>query len=325
MTASRLNDDTVHAALELANRAPSVSTSQSWRWRVGAHSVHLYTEISRQLPPTDPDGRAKMISCGAALHHCVTAFAALGWRAIVHRFPNPAEPDHLAAVELHRAAPSATDVALAGAIHRRRTDRRPFTDSAVGLDDVAVMGARAARLGVTLRRLEPAMDFSAALAQAVWTHLDDPGYLQELTACSGRHASDEGNPARSALSPDPAAALPGRLFAGPALMTPTGPRNGMGNGVLMVLGTGADDAVARLRAGEATSAVLLTATARGLASCLIPEPLEAAETRRGVQELAFENNQIPQMLLRAGWAHQARVARPQSATAGDVAIASAEQ
>jgi hypothetical protein len=69
----------------------------------------------------------------------------------------------------------------------------------------------------------------------------------------------------------------------------------------MALGTAADDAVARMRAGVATSAVLLTATAQGMASCLISEPLEVLETREGLREWAFDSREYPQMLVRVGW------------------------
>ena len=46
------------------------------------------------------------------------------------------------------------------------------------------------------------------------------------------------------------------------------------NAVVLALGTGRDDRLAQLRAGEATSFVLLTATSMGLASCPVTEPLE---------------------------------------------------
>ena len=57
-----------------------------------------------------------MLSCGAALNHCVVALAALGWRCKIHRFPNTAEPDHLAVIELRRHPATEADVALAAAI-----------------------------------------------------------------------------------------------------------------------------------------------------------------------------------------------------------------
>jgi hypothetical protein len=72
--------------------------------------------------------------------------------------------------------------------------------------------------------------------------------------------------------------------------------------VVVALGTAEDDALSRLRAGEATSLVLLSATAQGLASCPITEPLEIAETRAAVQADVFGTAGYPQMLLRIGWA-----------------------
>jgi nitroreductase len=294
--------DTVCAALTLANRAPSLHNSQPWHWRVGPSSLHLYAQSSVSLPRADPDGRELMLSCGAALHHCTIALAALGWRAVIHRFPDPAQPGHLASLELRRERAVEVDIALAAAIPRRRTDRRYYSGWPVALGDIALMGARAARLGVTMRRLETNTEFRALLAQAVWTHVTDDEYLSELTTWSGRHASETGVPAHNTPESDPAAAVPGRLFAGTALAQPAGVTSAGDNGVVLALGTADDDSSARLRAGEATSAVLLTATAKGLASCPVSEVLEVADTRDRLRRCAFCDCQVPQMLIRVGWA-----------------------
>ena len=72
--------------------------------------------------------------------------------------------------------------------------------------------------------------------------------------------------------------------------------------MVLGLGTEEDDGLARLRAGEATSVVLLTATALGLASCPVTEPLEIAETRASVRADVFGDRHFPQMLVRVGWA-----------------------
>ena len=68
---------TIRTVLALASRAPSVHNTQPWRWLVGAESLHLYADAERQLPNTDPDGRDLIVSCGAALNHCVVALALL--------------------------------------------------------------------------------------------------------------------------------------------------------------------------------------------------------------------------------------------------------
>jgi hypothetical protein len=293
---------TARTALALATRAPSVHNVQPWEWRVGDQSLHLYANPELHLVHTDPDGRDMMVSCGAALNHCVVALAALGWQSRVHRFPNAAEPLHLASIQVHRCKPSDVDVALAAAIPRRRTDRRYFNEWPVSHGDVSLMGARAARMGVTLRRVEPSTDLRAALAQAVWQHVTDREYLDELTVWSGRYASSAGVPARNTPESSPDSPVPGRLFAGTALAQPSEASPGDDHGVLLALGTKDDDDLARLRAGEATSLVLLTATGLGLASSPITEPLEIGTTREAVRADAFDDEDYPQMLLRVGWA-----------------------
>lgn len=294
--------ETIHSALMLAIRAPSVHNSQPWLWKVGDRSLHLFADRDRHLPQTDPDSRDLMLSCGAALNHCVVALAALGWAAKIHRFPNPDDPDHLASIELRRQLPVEVDVALAAAIPRRRTDRRHYSEWPVAQGDLATMAARAARMGVMLRRVEDLASLKTIVAEAAWRHAADHDYETEMATWSGRYASTAGVPARSTPTPDSSASFPARWFAGPILAQPSDVDPAQDNAVVVALGTGADDDISRLRAGEATSMVLLTATALGLASCPVTEPLEIAETREAVRSDVLGNDGYPQMLLRIGWA-----------------------
>jgi nitroreductase len=281
------NKGTIQTALSLAVRAPSIHNSQPWRWRVGPQSLSLYADRARQLPNTDPDGRDLLLSCGASLNHCVVGLAALGWHAKIHRFPGPGDPELLATVELQPHAATDVDVALAAAIPRRRTDRRHYSSWPVSRGDLALMGARAARAGVTLRRVDALTDLAAMVTQASRDHATDYEYLSELATWSGRYDSKAGVPARNTPTFDPAAPLPGRVFAGPALAHPTEAPAADDEAVVVALGT---------------SVVLLTATALGLASCPITEPLEVAEIRDSLRESVFPTGGFPQILLRIGWA-----------------------
>ena len=292
---------TVRTVLALAARAPSVHNTQPWRWRVDAESLHLYADASRQLPNTDPDGRDLILSCGAALHHCVVALAAVGWRSKVTRLPNPADPNHLAAIELSPYPADSADIALAAAIPRRRTDRRHYSSWAVPVGDIGLMAARAARNGVTLCKVEDLDKLHKIVAQSVWDHMNHD-YLAELATWSGRYAAVAGVPARSTPVSDPTATIPGRFFAGPALPMAPESSSADDSAVVIALGTRTDDRLAQLRAGEATSAVLLSATSMGLASCPVTEPLEIAATREMVRSDVFGGGDYPQMLLRVGWA-----------------------
>jgi nitroreductase len=79
--------------------------------------------------------------------------------------------------------------------------------------------------------------------------------------------------------------------------------SGDDGGVVVALGTSMDDEMAHLRAGEATSVVLLTATALGLASCPVIVPLADATMRELLRERVFDvDGAVPQMLVRIGWA-----------------------
>jgi nitroreductase len=296
------DNETIRAALSLATRAPSVHNSQPWRWGVGPHSLHLFADYDRRLPNTDPDNRDLLLSCGASLNHCVVGLAALGWQTKIHRFPDPGDDEHLAAIELQRRTPADVDVALAAAIPRRRTDRRHYSSWPVPLGDIALMGARAARAGVRLRRVEPLTDISNLVAQAARQHATDYEYLSELATWSGRYGSKAGVAARNTPESDATAALPGRVFAGTALAQPPDAGPADDNAIVVALGTSSDDQIACLRAGEAASLVLLTATALGLASCPITEPLEVAQTREAARATIFGAGDYPQILLRVGWA-----------------------
>lgn len=302
MSAQFPDRKTIRAALMLSGRAPSVHNSQPWQWRVGARSVHLYANADLQLPHADPDARDLMLSCGAALNHCQVAFAALGWQSKVHRLPNPEEPQHLAVVELHRYPATEMDISMAAAIPRRRTDRRIYSSWSVPQREVALMGARAARAGVMLRRVDALTNLKNQVAEAAWRHNSDPDYLTELTTWSGRYGSLAGVPARNTPESDPRAALPGRSFAGAVLAQPVGASPADDGAAVIALGTATDDRLSQLRAGEATSLVLLAATAAGLASCPITEPLEIPDIRAAVRADVFGADGHPQMLLRIGWA-----------------------
>lgn len=300
----------IETILTLATRAPSIDNTQPWRWRVDRTSLHLYTDPGMQLPNTDPDGRDLILSCGAALHHCVVALAAMGWRADVHRLPDPADPDHLAAIEVSPHSSDRAEIVLAEAIPRRRTDRRTYSARPVAATEIAAMAAVAARMGVTLRVVDARESLHDIVKRAALSHATDRDYLVELATWSGRYGSRAGVPARNIPEHDCGAPIPGRIFAGPGLAQPPGTSPAEDNAVILVLGSEADDRLAQLRAGEATSALLLTATAMGLASCPITEPLEIPDTRDAVRDDVWGAQGYPQMLLRVGWAADSAAALP---------------
>ncbi|MRH87607.1 NAD(P)H nitroreductase [Nocardia sp. SYP-A9097] len=301
MSRTHPDPETVRAALTLAVRAPSVHNSQPWSWRVGDSTVQLYADCGRRLPHTDPDSRELVLSCGAALHHLRVALRAFGWETVVHRFPNPADPRHLAAVELRHAVPDPESVRLARAISTRRSDRRRFTSWEVPSAQVAKVMAAGKAPGVAVHEVEATGErtrLSRIFAQAADEHAHDPGYLAELSEWSGHHAQSYGVPARNAVaSTDPRV----RPFGDPrlpeAIVHDTDEASRM-----LVLATSSNDLMGWLRAGEAASAVLLSATAFGLATCPLTEPLELPRLREKIRADILGGFGHPQLMIRMGWA-----------------------
>ena len=294
--------EVVRGVLTLATQAPSIHNTQPWRWRVGPDSLNLFADPSRHLVRADPDRRGLLISCGATLHHCTVALAAMGWNSKVHRLPDPSDPDHLAAITMSPQPPGELDAQLARAIGSRRTDRRTYSSWPVPWGNIALMGARAARAGVMLRQIERLPRLNAIIAEAASTHSHDPYYVSELSAWSGRRGSAAGVPAQNTPAPQPGAPVGARVFASPELSQPDASKAAEDKGVFVALGTHLDDDLARLRAGEATSLVLLSATALGMATCPVTEPLEIPSTREAVRADVFGTSGYPQMLMRFGWA-----------------------
>ncbi|WP_033439308.1 Acg family FMN-binding oxidoreductase [Saccharothrix sp. NRRL B-16314] len=306
MDRSRPDEETITAAVALACRAPSVHNTQPWRWRVGDRSVHLYADPSRQLPATDPLGADLLLSCGAALHHLRVALAALGWRAVVHRLPNPAEPEHLAAVEFARREPTDADVAMATAIPHRRTDRRRFSSWELPrpvLDRLAERAVEEGAIAHEVTGTRDLFDIASAIRAAAAVQDADPVYRAEVRWWSGGHAAVDGVPAANAPSGAPRHGdVRLREFPGGVLLDEQADESADDGASLLLLATSSDDRLSVLRAGEAMSAVLLEATAAGLATSPLSQPLEVAETRDRLRVEVLDGISCPQILLRVGWA-----------------------
>jgi nitroreductase len=300
----------LRTAVERALRAPSVHNTQPWSWRITDDAVELHADWGRNLVATDPARRDLVLSCGAALHHLLVALAARGVEAQVDRLPDPEDEGHLATVRIRPGAGLLADPTLALAIDRRHTDRRRMSHRPVPPEHLEVLAEQARRAGALLvpvahgamrHRLDAALTDAAGRQQWV------PGYVTELELWTRRYAG-----ARDGVPPENIAAAPVgtdtitplRGFPRGRLSQP-GQQPGRGStpdaSELLVVGTPGDDPVDRLRAGEATSAVLLAATRLGLATTPLSQGVEIDATRRAIQCDVLRIPEHPQLVIRVGW------------------------
>ncbi|WP_406044177.1 nitroreductase [Micromonospora sp. NBC_00898] len=293
----------LEAAARQSLHAPSVFNTQPWRWRVTSTALELRADPSRQLATTDPDARLLTLSCGAALHHARVSLTAAGWAVTVERFPEPDDPALLA--RLRTTGPADLDVAagrLVDAIPRRRTDRRAFGDPPV--PEALLSGLRAAveAEGALLHVVRPDQMpmLAVSTARAAGAELADPAYREELCRWTNRPAgSGDGVPAATAVRPAPRR-VPVRDHApGGAAGLSAGADFDRGAAYVLLFGE-RDDPAGWLRGGEALSALLLTATAEGLATAPISDAIELAWPRRMMRDLLAGVGE-PYLVVRVGW------------------------
>jgi nitroreductase len=270
-------------AARRALHAPSVFNTQPWRWRVGADVLELYADRSRQLAVPDPAGRLLMISCGGALHHAVVALAAAGYDAAVEWLPDLAQPDLLARIRIAGPhEPSTVELELSAAIERRHTDRRAFADEPVPAPVVDRLRAAATAQGVNLHlvREDQMPMLATAVLRAGDLEVADPEYRNELIRWTNRpQGSGDGIPADTATRPAPRP-VPVREFSlGPEPGMDPGPGSDQGAGYAILFGE-RDEPASWLRAGQALSALLLTATVEGVSASPISDVVEVGATRQ---------------------------------------------
>ena len=284
-----------------ALRAPSIFNTQPWQWRVVGDALELWADRSRRLDAADPYGHELLVSCGVALHHALVSLAASGWATDVQRYGHCDLLARIRVVGREEASPQAQ--ALRDAIPTRRTDRRPYTDQPVPEEVLDELVAAALSCGTRLHHVRydqmPMFAIAAALAGSAQTA--DPAYLTELMRWTNRPQwSNDGVPPATAVRRVPRR-VPVREFA----LTehegiPVEPGGDLGAAYLVLHGPGTTR-IDRVRAGEALSAVLLTAVARGLAVAPITDVIEVDHPRDLVRGLVPEHDE-PYAALRCGYA-----------------------
>jgi len=290
------------AAAEAALRAPSIFNTQPWRWHVTSGGLDLYADPGRQLPVVDPDHRLSTLSCGVALHHARTALAAEGYDVEVVRLPDAQRPNLLARLRIsghHPPAPE--DIRRYETTLIRHTDRRLFTDQPVpsGATDSLRDAAEAERTHLHVLRRDDVPVLASAVAHAQAMELADPAYRAELAHWTGRTAgARDGVPAATVTAPAP------RTVRVREFTLDGSGRSAAGSGtdnraVYAVLSADADEPRTWLRAGEALSAVLLTAVVLDLAVSPMSDVAEVPATRALLRGL-LAGIGYPLLVLRVG-------------------------
>ncbi|KAA9157461.1 hypothetical protein FPZ12_025155 [Amycolatopsis acidicola] len=303
MTAEPTLPELLEHALHAAVLAPSPHNTQPWRFVVDGDRIEGWLDRERVLSVADPDAREARLSCGAAVFNLAVTLRAAGRGADVGVLPDHAEKDLLAVVETGRDwRAAAPERALAAAVRRRHTNRRPFFDRPVSFRIRTALSAAALQSGATLDLIDGTgrYDMIAELIRRA-EHIQsvDERYAAETAQWTGRPAEAADGVPRGAAGPPPErdGVIAMRRFTGGDDLPP---REFEQQPLLAALLTPGRGARADVQAGMAMQHVLLAATTFELSVSFLSQPFEVAGTRAALGEL-FRGRGEVHTLLRIGY------------------------
>lgn len=291
--------------------APSSHNTQPWLFhlRRDGTTLELRADRRRALPVADPEDRALVISCGAALANLRAAAAALGEALEIATTPDPGDRELLALVRARGPCPKAPGSArLLRAMTARRTSRFAYAPDPVPPPLKAeILAAAEAEGAAHLHWIEP-FEQRRAIARLVAEgdriQMSDPAFRHELAAWlrSSHAAARDGVSGAAFGIPDPlsfALALAIRTFDLGGSQAPKDVALAEGSPVLAVLATPGETLADWLAAGQALQRVLLAVTAGGFTASFMNQPIEVPALRGRLAEAAGVAG-WPQILLRIG-------------------------
>jgi hypothetical protein len=308
--------DRLQFCLNYAVLAPSCYNTQPWFFRLTGAALELFADRARRLPVADPDGRALIIACGAALYNLRCALRFFGLQPKVTLLPWLKEGDPLsnsevplARVELDRAEVCpASDRALFQAIRRRRTYLGAFDPAPISQSLLDAMQEQARSEGAWLGLLDDGdtkRDLSLIISEGDRLQLTQRKFRAELSKWSRRSAR--------MVPPMPAGAMqlgpqgefsePFGAFLDSTLSGQPGVDLIETTPLLGILGADGDTPLDWLRSGQALQKTVLWARAAGVWASFINSPVALPASRLKVAHLLDRN--YPMLVIRFG-----RVAPP---------------
>ncbi|MCC7363794.1 MAG: nitroreductase family protein [Dehalococcoidia bacterium] len=301
--------------VEFATLAPSSHNSQPWLFGIDDGAIELFADRSRSLPVVDPDDRALVMSCAAALYHLRVAATHFGFVPLVQVLPNGPESDLLARFKrgdrIRSVAPTRD---LFGVLRERHTDRQPFDDRPVDPDITQRLVFGAAEEGAWLIPIafeDEKERLADLIAEGDEAQFADPEFRKELSAWlrSNHSHQPDGMPGYARGMGDAmsmAAAWVVRTFDIGHNQANADSELARHAPLLVVLGTDGNTVADWLNAGQALDRILLTAAAEGLHASFLNQPIEVPSLRPKVMRLIQRTQGHPQLILRFGYGHAER-------------------
>lgn len=298
-------DNLVRHAIAAANG----HNSQPWKFREAAGQILIQPDFARRTPVVDPDDHHIFASLGCAAENLMIAARAAG-RSTDYLF-QPGQTDAIA-IGLGNTASDSSD-ALFNAIPNRQSTRSVYSGQSVPAEHLRQLADAASMPGCTVLlvtekpRIEEILDLVVAANDR---QVRDPAFVAELSdwiRFNGTEAVRKADGLFSASSGNPA--LPGWLGRPmfKAVFTPDAERQKCIDQIRSSAGfaifvAAQNDPEHWALAGRSCQRFSLMATALGIKTAYLNQPVEVAEFRPRLAGLLDMPGQRPNLVLRFGHA-----------------------
>ena len=290
-----------------ATLAPSGHNTQPWRFAIEPGTITIRPDFARRTPVVDPDDHHLFVSLGCAAENLVLAAAARGIRGEAS-FDTAGD----GAIQFRHQAGPTQPSPLFDAIPQRQSTRADYDGRAVSPADLKTLAAAAIVPGVDMVLVtdRPTIDRIRDLVLAGnGRQMDDPAFMRELKSWlrfNPRQALDTGDGLYSATTGNPVVpAWIGRPALDLLLTTKSENEKyarqlKSSAGLTVFVGEKADRAH-WVAVGRACQRFALQATALGLKSAFINQPVEVAALRPDLAALIGMPGRRPDLVMRFGY------------------------
>lgn len=294
-----------------ATLAANGHNTQPWSFRLSGERIDIRPDFSRRTPVVDPDDHHLYVSLGCAFENLMIAAGAAGR-------PGTAEPvgggEGGIGLVLTTGSPpeDSLSAALFEAIPRRQSTRGLYDGRPVPLPELRNLASSVAVEGVDMVLLtgRPELDRMRDLVIAGNSEqMDDPAFRRELRqwirfsperamqAGDGLYAAASGNPAL----PDWIGSLAFRLAFTKDAENDKYARQMNGSSGVAVFAAASEGPAGWIAVGRACQRFCLMATAHGMKTAFVNQPVEVASLRTDLASLAGIAGRRPDLVIRFGY------------------------
>lgn len=288
--------------------------TQPWLFRTAKGKINILPDFSRRTPVVDPDDHHLFVSLGCAAANLELAAAASGFQAAIARSAAAGEGVTVElAMPVGQGALDGVAKAMFDAIPLRQSTRSDYDGRPVPVEDIALMVEAAKTDKVDLSIMTEKADLARIRDLVVAGNdrqMKDAAFLRELKQWlrfSASSAERHGDGLYSAASGNPAVPewigpLAFDLVVRPAGENAKYARQMQSSAGVAIFAAEKDEPDGWIAVGQACQRFCLMATALGIRTAFVNQPVEVVALRGEMAALAGLGSRRPDLVLRFGYA-----------------------